>query len=253
VEVTARIGWTARGVLYAVVAILVSQVASSGGSKGRADQQGAFATLADRPFGKVLLLVVAGGLLAFAVFRAWAAIRGGDEKTNRRLGWGISAVVYAYLATLAIGVLRNGAKSGNEKQALTARVLDWPGGPIIVGIAGLVVIGVAANYFRKGVKERFLHDIDEGAVPDRFHTAVRAVGMAGWLGRSLAWTLVGFFVLRAAWQHDPNEPVGLDQTLHKLAGESWGPPVLWVACAGLAAYALLCFATAAWPDQDPDG
>jgi hypothetical protein len=252
VEVTARIGWAARGVLYAIVAILVDQVATSGGGKGRADQQGAFATLADRPFGKALLICVAGGLLAFAVFRAWAAVRGGDEKTNRRLGWGISAVVYAYLAATAIGVLRSGAKSSGEKQALTARVLDWPAGPVIVGIAGLVVVGVAANYLRKGIKERFLHDVDEDAVPDRFLPAVRAVGIAGWLGRSLAWTLVGFFVLRAAWQHDPNEPVGLDQTLHRLAGEPWGPLVLWVACAGLAAYALLCLATAAWPDQDPD-
>jgi hypothetical protein len=251
-EVAGRIGWTARGLLYLLVALLVARLPSTGGHQKEADQKGAFATLVGTPFGGWLLATVAVGLLAFAAWRAWAAVRGTDEKPARRLGWAASAVAYANLFALAIGVLRDrGSDGGSDKQAMTARVLSWPGGPVIVGIAGLVIVGIALNYLRKGVEERFLHDIDEGAVPDRLHLVVRVVGVAGWLGRSLVWALAGWFILQAAWSHDANEPVGLDQSLRTIAGESWGTSLLWVAAAGLASYGLVCLATAAWLDP-PD-
>ena len=66
------------------------------------------------------------------------------------------------------------------------------------------------------------------------------------------WSLVGFFLVRAAVQHDPNEPVGFDRSLRALAGESWGPLLIWIAVAGFAAYGLLRLATAAWIDEQPD-
>ena len=71
-------------------------------------------------------------------------------------------------------------------------------------------------------------------------------------GRAGVWALVGFFLLRAAIQHDPNEPVGLDESLHALMGQGWGVALLWVAVAGMVSFALLCGATAAWPDPEPD-
>jgi hypothetical protein len=251
-EIAARIGWLARGAIYLLVAALVARLA--GGGEARADKSGAFQTLAKGPFGGWTLGLLTAGFVVFAVWRTWAAIRGTDEKPGRRLGWIGSAIAYAILAFLALGVLLGdgGSKRGGE-QGMTAKVMGWPGGRFLVGAVGILIIGIAANYVRKGIKEKFLHDVDEGAVPDSLHTGVRAVGLLGWLGRALVFGLVGWFVIRAAWQADPKEPIGLDQALHRLAGESWGPLVLWVAVGGMLAFALLCAATAAWPDPDPDG
>ena len=249
-EVAARIGWTTRGALYLLLAILVVRIPTVGGGE-KADKTGAFTTLAESPFGGWLLSAVAIGLAGFAIWRAWAAVRGTEEKTNRRIGWAISAVVYAGLAYVAFEVLR-GSEGGEGEEALTTRVLTWPGGQVVVGFVAVVVLAVAANYVRKGVKERFLHDIDKGAVPGSLERPVRVLGVVGWLGRALVWALVGWFLLRAAVRHDPNEPIGLDETLHRLADESYGPALLWTAFAGMLAYALLCAATAAWPDPDPD-
>jgi len=254
VEVAARIGWVARGVLYALVALLVFRVAShdGGGTERSADKKGAFQTLVESPFGGWLLGAVTVGMLGFAVWRLWSAVRGGDEKTPRRLAWLGSSVVYLGLAALAIGVLRSGDSSGNQEKAATARVLEWPGGPVIVGAVALAILATAVHHLRKGIKERFLHDIDESQVPDRARTAVRAAGVVGLFGRALVWGLVGWFLLRVAVQHDPSEPVGLDESLRRLAEEPWGPTVLFVAVVGLVAYAVLCAATALWPDPDPD-
>jgi hypothetical protein len=255
VEETARAGWAARGLLYLMVALLMSQIRGGGGRE--ADRSGAIEAVAKAPYGGWLLAATAAGLGAFAVFRVWAAIKGDEEKPLRRVGWVGSAIVYSYLAVVAIGVLLSeddgsGGGGGGEGQALTARVLGWPLGPWLVGAAGLVAFGVAANYVRKAVKERFRHDIDEAKVPSGLWPGVRALGVAGWCGRALVWSLVGFFLVRAAVQHDPNEPVGFDASLRAMAGEPWGPAVLWIASAGFVAYGLLCLATAAWIDEEPD-
>jgi hypothetical protein len=251
-EATARAGWTARAVLYLVVAALVARVPSTGGTR-KADKTGAFEAIVDAPLGRLSLGAVVAGMVAFAAWRTWSAIRGSDESAARRLAWLGSALVYALLATLAIGVLGgDGNEGGNHEQALTARALGWPGGRVLVGAVGLVALAVAGNALRKGLTERFLRDVDERGVPRRLRPAVVVVGVLGWLGRALVWALVGWFVVRAALQHDPSEPVGLDSSLRALAGEWWGELLVWLAVGGLVAYGLLCVATALWPDPQPD-
>lgn len=252
-EIAARIGWLARGVLYALVAVLVVRIPAAGGGE-QVGKQGAFAALADQPFGSWLLAAVAVGMLGFAVWRVWSALTGTDEKMTRRSSWLGSGLLYGVLSALAFGALRGSAGGGGngEEQALTARVMTWPGGQIAVGLAALAALAVAASFVRKGIKKRFVQDIDEGAVPGSLRLPVRVLGVVGWLGRALVWVLVGWFLLRAAVQHDPNEPIGLDESLRALAGEQWGVVLVWVAAGGLLAYALLCAATAAWPDPEPD-
>ena len=250
-ETAGRIGWAARGVLYLLVALLIARVPATGSSR-EADQHGAFASIASTPFGGVLLVTFGLGLAAFAVFRLWEAIRA-DDKPTRRASWAFSALVYANLAIVALSTFAGRASSGNEQKTLTAKVLGWPGGPLLVGAVGVAVIGAALWFARKGIKERFRHDIDEHAVPRRLWPSVRAVGIAGWFGRGVAWSLVGGFLVRAAVQHDPNEPVGLDESLRALVGHGWGVALVWVTVVGLAAYGLLCLATGAWLDADPGG
>ena len=250
-EIAARIGWLARGALYLLLAVLVAGI--PGGTNGeKVDKKGAFETLADTSHGTWLLAALCAGMVGFAGFRLWAAATGSGEKGSRRIGWGVSAVVYLFFAYAAFTVLRGAGSEGNQEKVLTTRVLTWSWGHLLVAGVALLMLAVAANYVRKGVKERFLHDIDESAVPDHLHGPVRVLGVAGWLGRALVWALVAFFLLRAALQHDPNEPVGLDESLRALLGQTWGVALLWVAFAGMVSYALLCGATAAWPDPEPD-
>ena len=45
-------------------------------------------------------------------------------------------------------------------------------------------------------------------------------------------------------QYDPQEAAGLDEMLHRLAGEAWGPLLLAAVALGLLAYAAFCVAQA---------
>ena len=58
--------------------------------------------------------------------------------------------------------------------------------------------------------------------------------------------LVGFFLVKVAVDFNKDEPIGIDEALHRVAGASWGPLVLWLTAIGLILYAVFCFAQARW-------
>ena len=70
-ENTARVGFAASGVLHLLLAYIVLRIALGGG--GNADQSGALATLAGQTGGKIMLWVVAIGLIALALWQALEA------------------------------------------------------------------------------------------------------------------------------------------------------------------------------------
>ena len=49
----------------------------------------------------------------------------------------------------------------------------------------------------------------------------------------MAFALVGWFLVTAGLQHDPNETRGLDDALRELVGQAYGPPMLAVLALGL--------------------
>lgn len=76
VEVGARAGFGARGVIYVLVGALALQIALSGGGK-QADRGGAIAEIAEKPFGKIVLWLL--GI-------AWWAWLSGGCRGPLRLG-----------------------------------------------------------------------------------------------------------------------------------------------------------------------
>ena len=60
-EALARAGFVARGVIYGVIGILAVKLAIGAGGK-TTSQSGALKTIAQQPFGEVLLILVAIGL-----------------------------------------------------------------------------------------------------------------------------------------------------------------------------------------------
>ena len=67
-EWLARAGFVARGLIYGIIGILAIKLAIGAGGK-TTNQQGALKTIAQQPFGKVLLILVAIGLAGYALWR----------------------------------------------------------------------------------------------------------------------------------------------------------------------------------------
>jgi hypothetical protein len=67
---------------------------------------------------------------------------------------------------------------------------------------------------------------------------VSTAGTIGLCALGLVLGIVGWFLLKAAIEFDPRDPVGLGGALAKLAGASYGGWLLGVTAAGLIVFAL---------------
>jgi hypothetical protein len=236
----ARAGLVARGVVYAVIGILALELALGAGGEA-VNQQGALRTIAERPFGKVLLVLVAVGLAGYALWRLLrAAVGHGAEQRDGgwdRVAAAASGIAYAILCVAAVKILTGAqAGSGTPKQA-TGGVLDWSFGPALVAIAGIVLIAVAGYQAYKGVRKKFLDDARTEQMSHRVRSAYTALGVCGHLARAVVFALVGYGLIRAAIDYDPQKAVGLDGALRQLAHASYGPWLLGLVAAGLVMFA----------------
>jgi hypothetical protein len=98
VERLARIGLVAKGVPYALVAILAVNVAL-GGREESPDRHGALRAIAEQPFGKWLLTLLAIGLAGYALWRLTQAIldrdhEGGDAKGLAKRGGSLAKAIW---------------------------------------------------------------------------------------------------------------------------------------------------------------
>jgi hypothetical protein len=246
-EWLARAGLVARGVVYAIIGVLAIKLALGDGGKAT-NQQGALRTIADRPFGKTLLVVVAIGLAGYALWRLFRAALGhGPEQHDSgsdRVAALASGIAYAVLCVTAVKILAGASTGSGTPKKATGGVLDWTGGPLLVGIAGAVLIGVAGYQAYKGIKKKFLEDSKTEQMSQSVRDAFTALGVFGHLARAVVFALVGYGLIKAAIDYHPDKAIGLDGALLKLANASYGPWLLGLVAAGLVGFAAYSVADA---------
>jgi hypothetical protein len=242
-EWLARAGLVARGVVYGVVGLLAVKLALGDGGK-TTDQQGALQTIAKQPFGKLLLILVAIGLFGYALWRlVRAAIGHGPEAsddTKERVAGVVSGLAYAALCVTAIKILAGSGGGGGSSNPdkTTGGVLDWPGGVVLVAVAGIIIAGVGLEQGYKGIKRHFLEKSKTEEMGPGMRKAFTGVGVFGHLARMVVFLLIGWFLIKAAIDYDPDNAVGLDGALATLGQSSYGPFVLGVVALGLIGFAL---------------
>jgi Domain of Unknown Function (DUF1206) len=253
VEGAGRLGLFAKGVSFVLVAILAIQVAVGAGGKP-ADRQGALDAIADEPFGWLPLILLAVGFAGYALWRFAQTFadrdREGDDPVGlaKRAGDFAKGLLYAGFAVLAAMLVAGSDSGGSEEDTTTSWILDLPLGRWIVGAVGLGVIGAGIWNAYRAVTRKFLEDLELRKMSKQEERWFAVLGVFGHLARAVVFVLVGIFLVRAAYQYDPDEAIGLDGALAKLAGESAGPLFLGVVAFGLLAYGLFCFVQARYRD-----
>jgi Domain of Unknown Function (DUF1206) len=241
-EWLSRAGFVARAAIYAIIGVLALKLAIGQGGK-LTDQQGALKTVANQTFGSILLTLLAIGLGSYAMWRLFRAALGrgpeGSDSGFERLAALASGLTYGALCVLAVVILiGSGSSSSTDPKSSTAGVLGWPGGPLIVGAIGLVMIGVALYQGYRGISQKFLKDSKTEEMSSHVRKWIGRLGTVGHLARMVVFGLVGVFLIKAAVEYDPSTAVGLDGALAKLAHQSYGSVLLGIVAAGLIAFAL---------------
>lgn len=246
-EWLSRAGFVARGLIYGIIGLLALELALGHGGK-LTDQQGALHTVAQQPFGNLLLTLVAIGLGGYALWRfARAAMGHGPEGSDTafdRVAALASGLVYLGLCLLAVGILVGSAGGSANPDKTTAGVLGWPAGTWIVGAVGLVLVGVGLYQGHRGVTKDFLADAKTEEMSPRLRRWIGWIGLVGHLARMVVFTLAGAFLVKAAVEYDPRAAVGLDGALAKVLHQPFGPLLLGVVAAGLIAFAVYSFSDA---------
>ena len=232
-----RIGLATQGFLYVVVGVLALQVAS-GHNEGRADQRGAIETVSAQPAGRLLVFVLAVGLVVHCGWRLYRAARGtpGEEdamSSAQRLTQGSRGLVYAGFAYVALRIfLDAGTSGGGTTQKAASTALELPGGTLALLLVGIGVVGAGLWHFSKAFTRRFVKDLDLQQRSDLARRAAIVVGAVGFAARGLVYIVAGGFLMHAALAHDPSES-GLDQSLKRLAASGYGPQLLCLLAIGL--------------------
>jgi hypothetical protein len=248
VERCARLGYGARGVVYAIIGYLALRLALGEGGGRTTGAHGALERVSAQPFGVFLLALLAVGLTAFVAWR-WVQAFVDPEHAGsqgkalvKRAGWFLSGAIYAGLAVSAVERILGRPDHGSDSaRGWTAKLLEQPLGQVLVALVGLGFIGFAVKEIHNAYTEHFRQKLDLRRLsPERARAAVQ-LSRFGLAARAVVFLLMGGFLLRAAIDANPGEAKGLGEALATLARQPFGAVLLGVTSAGLLAYAVYQF------------
>lgn len=236
-----RFGHMAKGIVYAMVG-LFALMAAAGTGGGTTDTSGALMTVANEPFGQVLLWLIGIGLSGYVVWELIKSINdveheGTDTKgIAKRIGYMISAVIYGSLALTAIRLALHAGGRGNSEKTISAKLLAQPFGQWIVGLIGLLIIVYGLIELYRGFKEKFMKYFKTREMNEKEINLARRAGKAGLIARGIVLAMTGFFFVRTAVTADPSKAKGIDGALAELAAQPHGQLLLGIVAAGLILY-----------------
>ncbi len=237
-----RAGFVARAFIYGIIGVLAFDLAVGHGGK-ITNQQGALRTIEHQSFGHVLLTLLAIGLGCYAVWRLVRAALGhgreGADRSIERLGAFGSGIIYLLMCVIAVQILTGPGTSGGSAKKTASDVFGWPAGRWLVGVAGVVLAGVAIYQFIRGARQKFLDDSKTEEIPRVVLPWFKGLGTVGHVARAIVFGLVAVFLIKAAYDYKANEAIGLDGALAKLYDGAYGSWLLGVVALGLITFS--CF------------
>ena len=248
----ARLGYAAKGAVYLIMGLLALSAALGGGATPTV-QKGAFQTIFEQPAGHFLLIVIAIGLVGYALWCLCQAVLDVDGKGTSakgivtRVGYGVVGVVYLTLAFGAFKLATGGSAgktSDTTTRDVTAQLLTKPLGVALVIVAGIGALAVAAILFYRTWKADFEQLIQPKELGQQGKRLLVILGRVGYAALGVVFVEIGIFLMVAALHHDPNQAQGLGGALRVMEQQPFGRLLLAIVALGLVAYGVYSVASA---------
>ncbi len=215
IERLARVGYAAKAVVYIVIGLLALGAMSSRGES--ADSKGAMAAILRQPFGRVLLVIIAAGLIGYALWRIIEAFvdplrKAAGAKGLAWRGWMIGrGLFHAALAWQAIRFALHRAGGGGEGQTdeRTRALMEAPFGRWLVILAGIGIAAYGLGHVWAAWKGKLAEQLDLSPMaPEARRWAVR-ISRYGLAARGVLFAVIGGFLAQAGIQLDPERARGV--------------------------------------------
>jgi hypothetical protein len=163
---------------------------------------------------------------------------------RKRLASAGKAVVYAVIGVSAVRAAVGSGSSKGGTDSTTARIMDLPGGQVLVGAVGLAIIGVGVYFVFLAWTDNLHSKLDARGRAGASGTAYLWLGRIGFTAKGVAFGVVGGLFGYAALTHEPDKSGGLDQALVKVLDQPFGPALLAAIALGFVCFGVFCFARA---------
>lgn len=217
-ETFARLGFAARGLIYLAIAYLAIRGGQNAGSSD------VLKSMADGGGGRLVLFVIALGLLAYGAWRCLDAAQDlegegdGPKGLGARLGKALSGVGHVVLgllaAALALGLMHQGGGGNEGSDKAAGWVMDLPAGGFLLQLTaiGFMLGGLLQGW--SAYRLRFLKQLEPRAASRAW---VKWSGRLGYAARGVVFFLIGVLLWRAAGNHDPEQAGGMGEALASLS------------------------------------
>ncbi|MBK0404862.1 DUF1206 domain-containing protein [Adhaeribacter sp. BT258] len=250
VERFARLGLTAKGIVYCLIGMLAFMAAFElrGSTEKSADKKGVFQFLLEQPMGKVMLAIIGIGLLFYAAWRLIQALRDSENKgknakgIGKRIAYLFSGLIYGGLAIIALKMVL-GKPTGNadSRQTLAGEILSQPFGQWLLGAValGMAVIGIYQFYY--GLSDNYKKKVHGSGIKNEYESLMIWAGKFGYMARGVVWLLIGYLFFNAALHANPKSAGGTGSAFQFLEEVSYGSYLLGAVALGLLCYGVFMF------------
>jgi uncharacterized membrane protein YidH (DUF202 family) len=233
-----RVGYAAKGGIYLLIGMLGFLLAAGLEGGRLADPADALRILFRQPFGEVLLVVVAVGILAYSL---WQFIEAIWDTRRKGSGWGwwdraltmIKGGAYATVgwqaARMVLGVRRS-------QDDLAADVISLPLGGVFFALVGAGVAVYGVFEVKDAIKARFGEDLDAHRLRQEAGRWATVIGRIGNGARGVILILMGAAFVAAGLQRNPDKAGGIPDALATLLSQPYGVALAAGVAAGLACF-----------------
>lgn len=248
IRLVARVGFASIGFIHIIVGVLAIRLAIGLGG-GAESLRTALTMLHGRPFGGIMLVILAVGFLCYAAWMYVLAIWDPDHVGRTRIGnffrfgFFCTGCVFLGLAGTAMRVVLLGggdapAAENQKVESATATLLAHAWGQALIVAVVLVLGGMAAGSFVHAWRARFREQLTQRPMSDAMRHTVTALGRLAYLARGLVFSAAAWLFARAAYEADPSQAGGMSDAMSALLRQPHGSSLLAIAGAGFVAYGL---------------
>jgi hypothetical protein len=243
-ELLVRTGFLVKGLIYITIGALALQVALRTGGRFTGSR-GALAALVAQPYGRMVLLMAAAGLLAYGLWRVLQGVLDPDRlgrdwhAVAKRIGYVIRGLFHGALGWYALRLGRGlGRASGDTEREAALEALQWPFGDWVLVLVGACLAGFAAVELYHAITSHFEPNLQVDRMKREVGEWAEGVCRFGVGARSIVLILLGWAVVVAGWSRDASEVGTTETSLRTIAGQPAGTGrwLLALTATGLVAY-----------------
>jgi len=236
-EALARFGFFARGFVYVLVGGVAARVAilQHGRANGPAD---ALARTLTGWGGRLVLAVVAAGLVAFVFFRAAQCVR--TRRRFAQIGYVGSAFGNLFLAIAAVRIffhVRAGGDAAGLREA-GARLVSEAWGRGALELGGAIAVVVGGVEMARALLDKLPADFTSAIMARERKRWTSALARGGVFAHGVVLAVAGVSICRAGFEANPRALSGTEAALRTIKRADAGPVLFALVAVGLLAYGL---------------